>query len=150
MKTLVAYATNSGSTYLLANQVKQTLEELGHEVFITNIIELDPQELYKHEFIFFGSNSWDFEGKEGQPHHAFMQFMDVIKDHDLGGRKFALFGCGDRSYQHFCGALDVIQKFVTEHQGEVVGQPLRINQFYFNHQDEIFATTEDWVKKLPL
>lgn len=150
MKILVAYGTNSGSTYLVAKRVMDQLCDRECELTLKNIVDVDPNEVHDYELVAFGSNSWDFENKEGQPHHYFLRFLDTAKDVDWSGKKFAIFGCGDQSYQHFCGALDIIQEFVTHHGGLVLSEPLRIDRYYFQDPDEVEKQIDDWVQNLPL
>lgn len=148
MNILIAYATNSGSTFLVSQKVQEVLQQQGHQIMLKDIQTLPKEEVSNYDMVFFGSNSWDFEGKEGQPHHAFMKFLGDSPDVDWSGKRFALFGCGDQTYMIFCGALNVIQEFVIAHGGQLVDEPFKIDRFYFNDQDVIFAELEQWVNKV--
>ncbi|MEO8581357.1 MAG: flavodoxin domain-containing protein [Patescibacteria group bacterium] len=148
MNILVTYATNSGSTYLVAKYISEKLQEHTHQVTLLNIMDANPEDLLKYDLVFLGSNSWDFEHKEGQPHHAFMQFLDGIKDVQLSDHKYVLFGCGDKSYQYFCGALTVIEEFVKAHAGQVIAEPLKINQYFFNDTDKIHSQIDSWLSEV--
>ena len=150
MRILIAYATNSGSTYLVAKYVMERLCDRECEMILKNITDVDPDEIDQYDLVAFGSNSWDFERKEGQPHHFFMKFLQTAQNVNWSGCKFILFGCGDRSYQHFCGALDVINDFVTQHGGQVLAEPLRVDRYYFQDPDEVQKEIDNWVAGLPL
>lgn len=147
MNILVTYATNSGSTYLVAQYIANKLQEKNHQVSLLNVIEVAPEDLTKYDLCFLGSNSWDFNRKEGQPHHAFMQFLELAKDIRLEGKRFSLFGCGDKSYQYFCGSLTVIGGFIKEHGGEIIGNQLKINQYYFSDPDHIHQQIDEWLNE---
>ncbi len=43
------------------------------------------------------------------------------------GRKLALFGCDDSGYEHFCGALDLLEAKMKELGAIIVNEPLRID-----------------------
>lgn len=148
MNILIVYATNSGSTYLIADHLRQQLEQHSHQITLKNVIEIAPQDLLNYDVVFLGSNSWDFERKEGQPHHAFVQFIQQANELRLDNHKYAIFGCGDRSYMIFCGALQVISEFVTSHGGTILHEPLRIDRFYFNDSDQIYAQADQWLSEV--
>jgi flavodoxin I len=148
MNILITYATNSGSTYLVAKYIADRLEEHHHQVNLVNVIETAIEDLTNYDLVFLGSNSWDFDRKEGQPHHAFIQFLDQAKDINLAGRKYILFGCGDRSYQYFCGSLTIIGDFITQHGGEILATPLKINQYYFSDPNQIHQQIDDWLSQV--
>ena len=150
MTILIAYATNSGSTYLVAKHLSDQLKKKNLDNTLINVIELGVDDVLKYDLVFFGSNSWDFERKEGQPHHAFIQFLDQAKSVNWQGKKFAMFGCGDKTYMRFCGALDILSEFIESHDGNLVSKPLKIDRFYFNDQDETFKQVDAWLEGINL
>lgn len=145
MNILIIYATNSGSTFLVSDHIAQQLRAHSHQVTLQNIIDTQPGNLLEYDIVFLGSNSWDFEHKEGQPHHAFMKFLEGIQDWNLTEHRYVVFGCGDKSYQYFCGALDVISQYVETHQGKIIHEPLKINQFFFHDPDEVYKQVDEWL-----
>lgn len=147
MHILVAYATNSGSTYLVAKRISEVLQTLSHTTDLRDITTLTPADLSPYDLYFFGSNSWDFQGKEGQPQHKFIHFLETAQAEDWTDKKFAVFGCGDKTYMIFCGAVQVISDFITAHHGTIINEPLKINQFYLHDQDEVYTLVEEWTKK---
>jgi sulfite reductase alpha subunit-like flavoprotein len=46
---------------------------------------------------------------------------------NLSGKKVAVFGCGDSSYTHFCGAVDVIEEKAAQLGANVVMASLKID-----------------------
>lgn len=147
MNILIAYATNSGSTYLVSQMIEEQLE--GHTVQLHDISTMHPDDFLAYDLIIFGSPSWDFEHKEGQPHYKFFQFFREFSDfRTLMGKKCAVFALGDKSYTYFCGAADELTKFVTEKQGELIVEPLKINRFYFSDTEQVKGAIQEWVKSL--
>lgn len=146
-KCLLLYATNSGSTFLVAQEMIQQLEAAGHTVTLKEIDAADPQEFSTYDAIVMGSPSWDNGDLEGQPHADFAAFMEKSSQLQLNNQKVAVFGTGDRSYQYFCGAVDHLEKFVQEHQGQLLQPSLRIDQFY-QRQAESQQQIADWITQL--
>lgn len=147
MKILVAYATNSGSTYLTSEQIVGSLKTSGHDVAWKKIKETEPDEIASYEVVLFGSPSWWVNKKDGQPHEDFFEFMEKAKEHKFPKNKFAIFGLGDRGYTHFCGAVDVLEEFIKNIEGELVVPSMRIDGYYFN-PDQNEKQITDWVTKL--
>lgn len=147
MNILIIYATYSGGTQTASQFVANKLSALNHTVSLKQAHEIDPAELLNHDLIIFGSPSWLQDGKEGQPHTDFVQLMARLKDTSLENKKFAIYGLGDTTYAHFCGAVDHIKKFVEESKGINIIEPLRIDGFYFNTQ-VAENNISQWVEKL--
>jgi len=148
MHILIVYATNSGSTFLVAERLEQTLKDSSHDVTVQQFKGLHFEELFRYDLVIWGSHSWDYQKKEGQPHHDVMKFFEGNPDIDFQQRKFALYGLGDKNYAFFTGAVDVMKLFVEQHKGQVIGEPLRINQFYFQDQDTTMKAVEDWCQRI--
>lgn len=146
MNVLLIYATNSGSTFEVSNLISQILTEAGHQVTVKNIQEITAPDFANYEAVLLGSPSWDYEGKEGQPHHDFTAFINSYPEGMIySDKKFAVFGLGDSNYTHFCGAVDHLVEFVTNKiQGQLVAEPLKIDQFYSN-MDTGTQQVNDWV-----
>lgn len=148
MHCLVAFATNSGSTLHIAERIFQTLLFQGQTAKLQEIRTMSPQDFDGYDLIVVGSPSWDYNHLEGQPHQAFFDFFEKYPDTNWSGKKFVLFGLGDRTFVYFCGAVDVLKEEIVKRGGEVVAEPLRINRFYFNDQQESYQQAEEWIGKV--
>lgn len=144
---LIAYASNSGSTYLTSKIIKETLENKSHKVDIKKAIDTDPTDLSNYEVVLLGSPSWEVNHKEGQPHETMLELMDKLRTTDLSKRDFALFGCGDSTYLTFCGAVTHLEDFVKEVNGTTVVPSLRIDSFYFE-LDKNTELIKQWAEQL--
>jgi flavodoxin short chain len=140
-KILIAYATNSGGTLTVAQLIGEKLKEKGFEVLLKDIREVKKETLPEFDLIIFGSPSWDYNDKEGQPHEFFTKFMEDCDGVKL--KKVAVFGLGDTAYLHFCGAVDYIENFVKKNGGEIAVESLRIDGFFFS-QKENEERALDW------
>ncbi len=130
MNILVAYATNSGGTADAANIVNTALTSGNHQVTTKMIRDVNPDELAAFDLVLFGSPSWDYQDKEGVPHEDFIAFIEKMKGKTLPNKNWAIFGLGDSSYTHFCGAVDHLEEFVKTMQGKLTTESLRIDGYY--------------------
>lgn len=122
-------------TNMASEIVAEELRKLSHDVTVKDISEIQFPELEGNNLIILGSPSWDFENQTGQPHQHFIDFINASKDKKLTGGKFAIFGLGDSTYEHFCGAVDHLEAFVKQLEGVLVVESLRIDGFYFNQTE---------------
>jgi flavodoxin I len=132
MKILLLYETYSGGTLSASEYLKTILTQKGHDVTISTTHESNPETYKNYDIVIMGTPSWLEQNKEGQPHAYFLQFMDDTKDHQFEGVHFALFGLGDRTYAHFCKAVDTLHEYLTSKKGTVVGKDLKIDSYLFD------------------
>lgn len=109
--------------------------------------EVYPHELHLYPLILIGSPSWDADGKEGQPHNTITELLHRLEKIDLSHSRFGVFGCGDSAYTYFCGAVDVISSWLHTHHGDEIIEPLKIDGYYFD-RDQNEEQIESWSKKL--
>lgn len=148
MNILIAYATNSGSTFLVAQHIQEALAD-AHQVNILQISEITPGHIDQHDLVMFGSPSWDTGKKEGQPHADFFTFMETHSAVDLASKKCAVFGLGDKNYYYFCGAVDHLERFIQQKNGQLIHESLRVNQFYFQ-PESAQQSIKAWCEQLKL
>lgn len=132
---------------MASQTVSDTLTKLDHSVTMKDVRDTNPDELDSYDLIILGSPSWDYEGKEGQPHTDFLPFMEKFKENQLKDIQFAILGLGDSSYSHFCGAVDVLTEFVQKLGGKMKPEPLKIDGFYFD-QEKNTKLIQEWTNKL--
>lgn len=148
MKILVLYATYSGGTQTAADIVATVLKtNTGSQVYVKTPTEIAPTDLANYDIVVVGSPSWDYEGKTGMPHQDFISFMEQSKSVDLTGKKAAIFGLGDSTYEHFCGAVGHLEDWLKGLKAQLCIESLKIDGFFFNQE----ASTENlktWAQKL--
>lgn len=147
MNILLSYATNSGSTYLVSSRIKKLLEDFSYTVVLKEIAETTEADIKNADICLWGSPSWDHEGKEGQPHLAFIQFFENNQDIDFHQKKCAVFGLGDRHYHYFCGAVGYLEQFILQHHGVLLTDSLKIDTFYCNEMSSC-QMIDSWVDKI--
>ena len=146
MNILLVYATNSGTTQAIAQIVSDALTQQGHTVTIKEAAHAAPEDFASAQAVILGSPSWDFDGKEGQPHEDFLPLMDKMKGQQVA-KPFAIFGLGDTSYKYFCGAVDHLEEFVKTLQGNLLVPSLRIANYYTN-LDQATQAVNTWITTL--
>ena len=147
MNIFLVFATNSGATDMVSQIVEQELTAKGHTVTRKQVRDANPDEFTNFEVILLASPSWDFDGKEGMPHEDYVPFMDKAKGKTFENKPFAVFGLGDSSYTHFCGAVDHLEEFVKSLKGKLVVESIRIDGFYYR-QDVHTQAVKEWAEKL--
>lgn len=143
MKTLLIYATNSGTTIEVSNYISSELTSKGHEVTIKDARDASPDEYNNYDLIIFGSSTWG----EGEVHESFKRLFEASVGKSFPDKNFAVFGLGDSSYQHFCGAADQLEEYVKKLNGKLIIETLKINNFLFSQQDELPKIIE-WSQKI--
>ncbi|RJR15368.1 hypothetical protein C4579_02430 [Candidatus Microgenomates bacterium] len=146
MNVLIAYATNSGSTFTASQQVKKILEDKDHAVTLKKIVDTNPEELQSPDLIIFATPSWLVNKQDGMPHDQMWAFMEAHKDLQLNGKKVAVMGLGDRSYTKFCGAVDHLEPYVEQVGGKLALPSLRIDGYYFSEKNP--QLVEEWASKV--
>ena len=151
MNVLIVYATNSGTTMTAAQTINDKLVAKGHAVTLKEVRDTVPEDFNAPQAILLGSPSWDFEGKEGMPHEDWLPLMEKLKTTTQENKPFAVFGLGDSSYKHFCGAVDHMEELVTAMKGKLVIPSLRIDKFYSDqtgNMDKINAWADSVIAAL--
>ncbi len=144
MDVLIAYATNSGGTFFATQVVENALKSKKHSVTRKEIEETSVADLKKFDLIIFASPSWNYDGAEGELQTSFKKFVQNYSGDSLKGKKCAVFGLGDSSYLYFCGAVDRLEKFVTDKGGALLAPSLRIDGYYKDealHNEKL----EQWI-----
>lgn len=147
MKILILFATNSGGTEVVGKMIEEVLKSKGHEVFCQKVKDADVSSLSSYDLLVLGSPTWDYQTKEGQPHEDFFPFMEKAAGQNFIGKKFAVFGLGDTSYAHFCGAVPILEDFLKKNGGRLVLASLKIDQFFFQ-EEKNNQLVKEWAEKL--
>ncbi len=135
-KAVIIYGSTTGNTESTADMIDNVLRENGLETVVKNVVNASVEELNKdYDLILLGSSTWGDDEIELQ--EDFNEFYVDMGRMPLNGRKVAVFGCGDSSYEYFCGAVDAIQEKVKEIGGTLVTDALKIDGDPSDTKDEI-------------
>jgi flavodoxin I len=122
MKTLMIYASMSGNTEAIADLIEECLTSEGGQVDRMEALDADASEMLAYDSILLGAYTWG----DGELPDEFLDIYDDMEDLNLSRKKMAVFGSGDRAYEHFCGAVDLLEQRIAEKGGELVMEGLKI------------------------
>lgn len=135
---LIVYGSTTGNTEWVAKQVGEVLGREGIEVTVQNVTGTQVAQLGKgFDLTLLGASTWGDAEIEFQ--EDFAPFYEDMGQADLKEKKVAVFGCGDSSYEYFCGAVDLLEEKVADLGGFMVNEPLRIDGDPQDVRDEIVA-----------
>ncbi len=125
-KVLIVFGSTTGNTESVSDDIAKVLEKNGHNVEIQNAADVSVDGMAESfDAIFLGSSTWGDDEIELQD-----DFIPIFEDLDkagLKGKKVAVFGCGDSSYEFFCGAVDVIEEKSEQLGAVMLGDTLKID-----------------------
>ncbi len=150
MNILLVWATNSGTTQTVAHVIHDALTAAGHTLTMKEARETTPEDFTAPQAVILGTPSWDFDGNEGFPHEDFLPLMEKVKTQTVA-KPFAIFGLGDSSYRIYNGAVDHLEKFVSDVKGTLLIPSLKIDRYYSDEAGnaaKVNAWTEELKKKL--
>ncbi|HSX39369.1 MAG TPA: flavodoxin domain-containing protein [Candidatus Saccharimonadales bacterium] len=147
VKVIIIYASNSGSTYLTSQIIRDILLEQNLSVDLKKAVNTKPDEVSNYDVVLLGSPSWKVNGEEGSPHEYLLSFMADCKNDQFANKKVAAFGCGDSSYLFFCVAADVLDAFCQKVGGNKIQDPLKVDSFYFDLDNNV-EKVKAWANKL--
>jgi len=125
-KALVVFGSTTGNTEAVAGYVAETLVGGGMDVEVKNAAKVSASGLAgDYDIVLFGCSTWGDDEIELQ--EDFVPLYEELEKAALAGKKVAVFGCGDSSYTHFCGAVDAIAEKAGQLGATVVGMPLKID-----------------------
>ncbi|EPE61431.1 flavodoxin [Exiguobacterium sp. S17] len=130
MKLLIGYVSMSGNTEDIAKLLKDTCEQMGHEVIIAELDGLSVTELRDYDGVLLGAYTW---GDGDLPYEA-EDFVDDLETTTLSGLPCAAFGSGDTDYPKYCAAVDTIEAALLASGGNIITPGLKIE--FDPHTDE--------------
>ena len=125
-KALIIYGSTTGNTESAAEVIEKVLKENGIETNLKSVLTASVSELKEdYDLILLGSSTWGEDEIELQA--DFAEFYEAMDGIALDDKKTAVFGCGDSSYTHFCGAVDAIEEKVRKIGGIMIVDPLKLD-----------------------
>ena len=144
-KTLIVYGSTTGNTESVSDDIAKILEKSGHSVEIRSADDVSVDGMADgFDAVFLGCSTWGEDEIELQD-----DFIPIFEDLDkagLSGKKVAVFGCGDSSYEYFCGAVDVIEEKAEGLGAVMLGDTLKIDGD--PDTDEVNSWAESMIAKM--
>jgi flavodoxin short chain len=140
-KALIAFGSTTGNTAEVANWIAAGLGKKGIEAKTEDCANAKVSGLCgSYDLVVLGCPTYGDDEIEIQD--DFLPLLEDLEAACIDGKKVAVFGCGDDSYFHFCGAVDEIEKRVRECGGELITASLKINDPHTDRKDEILAWSD--------
>lgn len=136
MKVLVVYGSTTGNTAGIAEALGERIGHAGHLVAVRNAADVTAEGLCNdYDAVLFGCSAWGTDEVEMQD-----DFNALYEDFDLigaKGKKAACFASGDSSFEHFCGAVDVMENRLAGLGAEIMEEGLKVEGDYSGSRDEV-------------
>lgn len=147
-RALIIYGSTTGNTEGIAEKISELLTAAGVETDLRNAADVSDCKNIADGFdaVLMGCSCWGDEDIELQD--DFAPLAEQFGDMGLAGKKMAAFASGDTSYQHYCGAVDVIEAAAKDNGATVVAEGLRVEGGASDAPDEIAAFADAVAKSL--
>ena len=143
MKVLIVYGSTTGNTAGIAEALGEQIGGAGHEVTVKNAADVTAEGLCNgYDAVLFGCSAWGTDEVEMQDDfNALFEEFDVI---GAAGKKVACFASGDSSFEHFCGAVDVIEQRLSGLGATVMEEGLKVEGDYAGSRDDV----DEWGRRI--
>ncbi|HIU18383.1 MAG TPA: flavodoxin [Candidatus Avidesulfovibrio excrementigallinarum] len=142
-KILLVYGSTTGNTAAVAEALGEQFRQAGHDVEVADAANVTPDGLCAgRDAVLFGCSAWGTDEVELQA-----DFEPLFESFDrIGARgvKVACFATGDSTFEHFCGAVDVIEARLAELGAVQLLEGLKLDGELSSNQSEV----EAWGKRL--
>lgn len=122
-KNIIVYASMSGNTEDIASLIGEGMAQAGAEVEQKDILEVNAADLQEYDGILLGAYTWG----DGDLPDEFLDFYDEMDTLKLAGKKAAVFGSCDSSYEHRGRAVDLLNEKLKEIGADIVLDGLKID-----------------------
>lgn len=144
-KVLIVFGSSTGNTESVSDYIAKVLKGAGHTVDLLDAADADVENMADgYDVVFLGSSTWGDDEIELQD--DFIPIFDDLDKAGLNGKKVAIFGCGDSSYEYFCGAVDAIEEKAEKMGAVLLGDSLKVDGD--PDTDEVSAWAEIIVTKM--
>ncbi|WP_428910482.1 flavodoxin [Niallia sp. Krafla_26] len=131
MKTIIVYASMTGTTELMAQTIMEELTKAGDRVVLRDVFDAYAEELETFESVLIGSYTWG----DGDLSDEILAFHEELSEIDLTGKLGAVFGPGDSTYEHFARAVDRLEETLENQGCNLVTKGLKVDSFYEDEEE---------------
>lgn len=128
----IYYGSTTGSTQDVAEEIAKKLEVQKSDIHDVSNANND---FSSYDVVLFGSSTLGF----GDLQDDWETYIDKVESADLGGKKVALFGCGDSSSYSdtFCDAVGKIHSVIKNKGCTIIGKTSTQGYTYDSSEAEI-------------
>ena len=146
-KVLILFGSSTGNTESIAQKLEELIAAGGHDVTLLNAAKAAAKNLADgYDAVLMGCSAWGVEDLELQD--DFLPLFDEMDRMGLKGKKVAAFASGDMEYDHYCGAVPVIEEKARGLGAEIICEGLKMEGDADNDPDAVSAFAEGVLKKL--
>lgn len=135
MKVLIVYGSSMGNTKRVAHIINGEL--IGCEANIVDVVNVKDSDYLDVDIVIFGSSTWNY----GDLQTHFRRYIDHISVELIGGKKVAVFGCGDKFgfTSVFCKGVDTIAEKVITCGGNIITESLKVDRKVEDNMENIVS-----------
>lgn len=139
MKIAIAFATLSGNTEMVANELYKFLKPLAFSVDLLNLDVVKADRLKEYDFVFFGCSTYG----DGDLNLIMDIFLEEAEHscHDCQSTKFAVFSLGDSLYIDFAKAGEIVEEKLINMGARIVSKNIKIDGY---PDDSVFYEVNNW------
>jgi flavodoxin I len=144
MKIVIIYATQMGTTQLVADTAKNAI--VGHEVEVLHANSVNLDTIHNADAVIFAIPTYD----DGLPEASVRPLLESLHQEEVT-KPYAIIAPGDSSYPNFTGAAEVIKAAADKAKMREVIPALRIDGYMYNMtaaNQNIETWAQDFVSKL--
>ncbi|CUA81354.1 flavodoxin [Anoxybacillus suryakundensis] len=144
-KVIMVFTSMTGNTEEMAETIADGVREQGIELDVKEVLDTTATELEQYDGILLGAYTWG----DGELPDDFLDFYDELDHVDLTGKKAAVFGSCDSSYEKYGAAVDILIEKLQERGAEVILDGLKIELTPTDEDKQLcIAFGRDFVKQL--
>ena len=138
MKVLIVYGSTTGNTAGIAEALGEQIGAAGHVVVVKNAADVTAEGLCDgYDAVLFGCSAWGTDEVELQD--DFNTLFEEFDSIGAKGKKFACFASGDSSFEHFCGAVDVMEDRLSSLGAVMMEEGLKVEGDCSGSRDDVEA-----------
>lgn len=123
MKAQIVFASMTGNNEDMADILEESLQDAGFEVTSADVSFADASDYLQSDLCIMVTYTYG----EGVMTDELKDFYDQLIELDLTGKKFAVMGSGDKSYnEHYCENVDDFEKAFKKCGAVEVAEPVKI------------------------
>ncbi|EMT45969.1 MULTISPECIES: flavodoxin [Anoxybacillus] len=144
-KAIMIFTSMTGNTEEMAEAIAEGVREQGIELNVKEVLDAVAVELEQYDGILLGAYTWG----DGELPDDFLDFYDELDDVNLTGKKAAVFGSCDSSYEKYGAAVDILIEKLQERGAEVVLEGLKVELTPTNEEKQLcIAFGRNFAKQL--
>ena len=147
MKVLIVYGSTTGNTASIAEALGEQITGAGHESTVLNAADAEADGLcHDYDAALFGCSAWGTDEVELQD--DFNTLFERFDNIEVKGKKAACFASGDSSFEHFCGAVDLIEERLAALGANIMEEGLKVEGDYASNKADVDAWGERIIASL--